>query len=71
MVKGAGSAATVFGKDENWVLVKLPSGEIRRFDPECLASIGQVGNEAKNEVIGKAGRSRHMGIRPSVSEELQ
>jgi large subunit ribosomal protein L2 len=67
MVKGAGSAATVFGKDEKWVLVKLPSGEIRRFNPECLASIGQVGNvDAKNEIIGKAGRKIHMGIRPSV-----
>lgn len=67
LVKGAGSTATVFGKEEAWVLVKLPSGEIRRFDPECMAEIGQVGNvDAKNEVIHKAGRVRHMGIRPSV-----
>jgi len=67
MVKGAGTAATIFGKDENWVLVKLPSGEVRRFDPACRATVGQVGNEdAKNETIGKAGRVRHMGIRPSV-----
>jgi large subunit ribosomal protein L2 len=67
MVKGAGSAAVVFGNEDNWVLVKLPSGEIRRFGPDCLASIGQVGNvEAKEEVIHKAGRVRHMGIRPSV-----
>lgn len=67
MVKGAGSAAIVFGKEEDWVLVKLPSGEIRRFNPECFATIGQVGNvEAKNRILGKAGRSRHMGIRPSV-----
>lgn len=74
MVKGAGSAAVVFGKEDNpagsgagWVLVKLPSGEIRRFDPECMAEVGQVGNiDAKNEVIHKAGRVRHMGIRPSV-----
>jgi large subunit ribosomal protein L2 len=67
MVKGAGSAATVFGKEDNWVLVKLPSGEIRRFDPDCLASVGQVGNvESKEEVIHKAGRVRHMGVRPSV-----
>ncbi|HKC04788.1 MAG TPA: 50S ribosomal protein L2 [Patescibacteria group bacterium] len=67
MVKGAGSAATVFGKDETWVLVKLPSGEIRRFNPICRASIGQVGNvESKNEIIGKAGRMRHMGVRPTV-----
>jgi large subunit ribosomal protein L2 len=74
IVKSAGSAAVVFGREENlpngkagWVLVKLPSGEIRRFYPDAWASIGQVGNvEAKNEVIGKAGRVRHMGIRPSV-----
>lgn len=67
IVRGAGSAAVVFGKEENWVLVKLPSGEIRRFGPECFATIGQVGNvEAKNEVLHKAGRVRHMGIRPSV-----
>ena len=67
MVKGAGSAAVVFGKEDNWVLVKLPSGEIRRFDPECLAEVGQVGNiDARNEVIHKAGRVRHMGVRPSV-----
>lgn len=67
MVKGAGSAAVVFGKEDDWVLVKLPSGEIRRFDPECMADIGQIGNvDSKNEVIHKAGRVRHMGIRPSV-----
>jgi large subunit ribosomal protein L2 len=67
MVKGAGSVATVFGKEDKWVLVKLPSGEVRRFDPECLAEIGQVGNiDARNEVIHKAGRVRHMGVRPSV-----
>jgi large subunit ribosomal protein L2 len=67
MVKGAGSTAVVFGKEDAWVLVKLPSGEIRRFDPECIAEIGQVGNvNAKHEKMRKAGRVRHMGIRPSV-----
>jgi large subunit ribosomal protein L2 len=67
MVKGAGSAATVFGREDLWIMVKLPSGEIRRFSPECIAEIGQVGNvDAKNEVIGKAGRVRRMGVRPSV-----
>ncbi|KKQ92058.1 MAG: 50S ribosomal protein L2, large subunit ribosomal protein L2 [Microgenomates group bacterium GW2011_GWC1_39_7b] len=67
IVKSAGNAATIFGKEEAWVLVKLPSGEIRRFGPECFASIGQIGNEdAKNEILHKAGRVRHMGIRPSV-----
>lgn len=67
IVKSAGSAAVVFGKDDNWVLIKLPSGEIRRFSPTAWATIGQIGNvEAKERVLGKAGRSRHMGIRPSV-----
>lgn len=67
IVRSAGSFAVIFGKEENWVLVKLPSGEIRRFNPKAFASIGQVGNEEyKNEVLGKAGRVRHMGIRPSV-----
>jgi large subunit ribosomal protein L2 len=67
IVKSAGSAAIVFGNEDDWVLVKLPSGEIRRFYPDAWATIGQVGNiEAKNEIIGKAGRTRHMGIRPSV-----
>ncbi len=67
LVKSAGSAATVFGNEENFVLVKLPSGEIRRFNPEAFATIGQVGNiEAKNRVYRKAGTKRHMGIRPTV-----
>lgn len=67
IVKGAGSVAVIFGKEEKWVLIKLPSGEIRRFDPECVAEVGQVGNvDVKNEVIGKAGRRRHMGVRPNV-----
>jgi large subunit ribosomal protein L2 len=67
MVKGAGSVAVVFGREEKWVLVKLPSGEIRRFNPECLASIGQVGNvDWKNRVWRTAGIMRHKGIRPSV-----
>jgi len=67
IVKSAGSVAIVFGKEENTVLVKLPSAEIRRFNPECLATIGQLGRiEARTEKIGKAGRKRHMGIRPTV-----
>ncbi len=67
IVKGAGSAATIFGKEELWVLVKLPSGEIRRFGAECFATVGQVGNiNSRNKRLGKAGRVRHMGIRPSV-----
>ncbi|KKR11580.1 MAG: 50S ribosomal protein L2 [Candidatus Woesebacteria bacterium GW2011_GWA1_39_21] len=67
MVKGAGSFAVLHGKELDKVLVKLPSGEIRRFRKDCRASIGQVGNmEARNVTLGKAGVRRHMGIRPTV-----
>ncbi len=67
IVKSAGSAATLQGKEENYVLVKLPSSEIRRFKPECYASIGQIGRaELRTERIGKAGRKRRMGVRPTV-----
>lgn len=67
LVKSAGSAATVQGKEENYVLVKLPSGEVRRFLPSALATIGQLGRiEAKKERLGKAGRKRWMGVRPRV-----
>lgn len=67
LVKSAGSAAVLQGKEGGWVLVKLPSGEIRRFDPKAYATIGQVGRiDAKIERLGKAGRSRWAGIRPRV-----
>ena len=67
MVKGAGSVAVVQGKEENSVLVKLPSGEIRRFKPDAWATIGQVGNADFRSIrLGKAGRKRRMGIRPTV-----
>jgi large subunit ribosomal protein L2 len=67
LVKSAGSAAVVFGREDLWVLVKLPSGEVRRFNPEAYASIGQIGNvAAKERVFRKAGTMRHLGIRPSV-----
>jgi large subunit ribosomal protein L2 len=67
LVKSAGSVAMLQGKDEKYVLVKLPSAEIRRFVPNAWATVGQVGNiEAKNINFGKAGRKRNMGIKPSV-----
>jgi len=67
MVRSAGNSAVVLAKDGNLIQVKLPSGETRVFDAACKATVGQVGNEdRKNRVIGKAGRSRHMGIRPTV-----
>ena len=67
VVKSAGSVAMVQSKEEVFVLIKLPSTEIKRFDSKCWATIGQVGNIGhKSEIIGKAGRKRHMGIRPTV-----
>jgi len=67
MVKSAGSVATVQGKENGWVLVKLPSGEVRKFKATCWATVGQLGRvEAKTLRIGKAGRNRNLGIRPTV-----
>ncbi|MCX6793522.1 MAG: 50S ribosomal protein L2 [Candidatus Gottesmanbacteria bacterium] len=67
MIRSAGGAAVVLARDGNAVQLKLPSGELRVFNASCRATVGQIGNvEHKNEVIGKAGRSRHMGIRPTV-----
>jgi large subunit ribosomal protein L2 len=65
MVRTAGGAATLMSRDEGYAQVRLPSGEIRKINEECYATIGQVGNvEHENVVLGKAGRSRHRGIRP-------
>ena len=65
MVRSAGSAATLMSRDEGYAQLRLPSGEIRRVNEECYATIGQVGNtEHENVILGKAGRSRHRGIRP-------
>ncbi|MDP2637942.1 MAG: 50S ribosomal protein L2 [Candidatus Levybacteria bacterium] len=65
--RGAGTGIIVQAKDGNNIDLKLPSGEIRRVDGACFATVGTLGNiDWKNEVLGKAGRSRHMGIRPQV-----
>ncbi|MBE0480729.1 MAG: 50S ribosomal protein L2 [Dehalococcoidia bacterium] len=67
IVRAAGASAQVMAKEEHYVLVRLPSGELRRVDEECMATIGQVGNiDHGNISIGKAGRKRHMGWRPTV-----
>lgn len=67
MVRGAGNGALIQAKEGGFATVKLPSGEVRKVPWQCLATIGQVGNvEHKNRFIGKAGRTRHMGIRPTV-----
>jgi large subunit ribosomal protein L2 len=65
MVRTAGSAASLMSRDEGYAQIRLPSGEIRRIHENCYATVGQVGNlEHENVILGKAGRSRHRGIRP-------
>jgi large subunit ribosomal protein L2 len=67
LVRSAGTSAQVLGKEGKYVLVRLTSGETRMILSECRASIGQVGNEQHELIkIGKAGRSRWLGIRPTV-----
>ncbi|MEI6040344.1 MAG: 50S ribosomal protein L2 [Candidatus Berkelbacteria bacterium] len=67
MVKGAGAQAVILSKDGEYVQVKMPSGEIRKINKKCFASIGQTSNATHFMVrIGKAGRKRHMGVRPTV-----
>lgn len=67
MVRTAGAGAQLMAKDGNYVTLKMPSSEMRMVRKECLATIGVLGNaEFKNLKIGKAGRTRHLGIRPTV-----
>ncbi len=67
LVRSAGTEAIITAKEGDFAQIKLPSGEIRKFSINCLASIGKVSNPSHNTIrIGKAGRVRHMGIRPSV-----
>ena len=67
IARSAGGYAQIMGRDGKYVSLRLPSGEMRYILGECLATIGAVGNEDfSNIVIGKAGRSRHLGIRPQT-----
>jgi large subunit ribosomal protein L2 len=67
MVRGAGGSAQLMAKDADWCQVRLPSGEVRRVLTTCIATIGQVGNsEHATLSLGKAGRSRWLGRRPTV-----
>ena len=67
LVRSAGVSAQILGREEKYVLVRLASGEVRKILGTCRASIGEVGNENHELVnIGKAGRARHMGLRPEV-----
>ncbi len=67
MVRSAGTSAQLMAKSENHAQVRMPSGEVRLVHLDCMATLGQVGNvDHENIQIGKAGRSRHMGKRPTV-----
>jgi large subunit ribosomal protein L2 len=67
MVRSAGAAAQLMAKEGRYALLRLPSGEIRRVLSQCRATVGQVGNvEHENITIGKAGRNRWLGRRPTV-----
>ena len=67
LVRTAGTAAQLMAKEGRMAQVRLPSGEVRMIPMNCKATIGQVGNiEHENVQIGKAGRKRHMGVRPTV-----
>ena len=67
LARSAGASAQILGKEGKYVLVRLSSGEVRKVLGTCMATIGEVGNEDSSLVkIGKAGRKRHMGVRPTV-----
>jgi len=67
LARSAGASAQILGREDNYVMIRLSSGEQRKVLGSCMATIGVVGNEDNSLVkIGKAGRKRHMGIRPTV-----
>ena len=67
LARAAGNAAQLMAKEGDYALLRLPSGELRKVPVGCMATIGQVGNvDHENVKIGKAGRKRHMGRRPTV-----
>ena len=67
LVRSAGTKAQILGREERYVLVRLGSGEVRKILGTCRATVGEVGNESFELVnIGKAGRTRHLGVRPTV-----
>ena len=67
LARSAGVSAQILGREEGYVLIRLGSGEVRKILGTCKATIGEVGNESHELVrIGKAGRARHMGLRPEV-----
>ncbi|MDD2409700.1 MAG: 50S ribosomal protein L2 [Bacilli bacterium] len=67
LARSAGTSAQILGREEKYVVIRLGSGETRKVLGNCMATIGEVGNEEHELIkLGKAGRSRHLGIRPTV-----
>ena len=67
LVRSAGTSAQLLAKEGDYAQVRMPSGEVRRVDMRCMATVGQVGNlDHENQSLGKAGRNRHLGVRPAV-----
>jgi large subunit ribosomal protein L2 len=67
LVRGAGGAAQLLAREGDYVMARLPSGEVRRVHADCMATIGQVGNVEHGQIkLGRAGRRRHLGRRPRV-----
>ena len=71
LARAAGNAAQLMAKEGVYALLRLPSGELRNVPVNCMATVGQVGNtDHENVKIGKAGRTRHLGIRPTVRDSV-
>ncbi len=67
LARSAGGSATLMAKEGDWAQLRLPSSEVRKVSINCMATLGSLGNiDQKNVTLGKAGRSRHRGIRPTV-----
>ncbi|MDD4212329.1 MAG: 50S ribosomal protein L2 [Bacilli bacterium] len=67
LIRSAGASAQILGREDKYIIIRLMSGEVRKILSVCRATVGEVGNEDfMNVTLGKAGRSRHMGIRPTV-----
>ncbi len=67
LVRGAGGSAQLMVREGDYVMVRLPSGEVRRVHADCMATVGQVGNVEHDQIkLGRAGRKRHLGRRPKV-----
>jgi large subunit ribosomal protein L2 len=67
VARSAGNACQIMARDGDKVTLKMPSGEVRMFDGRCLACVGSVGNKDWGSIkLGKAGRKRYLGIRPTV-----